>query len=364
MCSLANPYAAPRLGVSGKLARMRNKSANHLVVVVVTPGVPVFELGAACEVFGTDRSDLTPDWYAFELVGTEARTTLAHGLTVPGGRGLGALAEADTIVVPACASIHDQPPAELPEAIAAAHRRGARVASICSGAFVLAAGGLLDGREAATHWMHAEELARRYPGVRVNSSALYLNDDRVWTSAGSAAGLDLCLELVRQDFGTAITNEVARRVVTPPHRAGDQAQYIRHPVTTGPGSDARLQQWARENLPDVTVSSLAARARVSERTLNRTFRRTTQMTPQAWLQRERLTAAQELLETSDIPLATIARRVGLGTTANLRARFTTTFGVPPHTYRRTFGAPRDGKHGVGEGTDAPIPCQAALSQAR
>lgn len=323
------------------LASMRKKSATHRVIVVATPRAPVFELGVACEVFGIDRSDLTPAWYDFELVGTETQTMLAHGLTVPEGRGLPSLAEADTIVVPACASIHDDPPAGLAEAIATAHQRGARIASICSGAFVLAASGILDGRQAATHWMHADELARRYPRVRVNSSALYLHDDRIWTSAGSAAGLDLCLELVRQDFGAAITNEVARRVVTPPHRAGDQAQYIRRTPTNDPANIARLHQWARENLTDVSVATLAARAGVSERTLNRLFCASTQMTPQGWLQRERLTAAQELLETTNLTLEVIARRVGLGTPANLRAHFTTTFGVSPRTYRDTFGITKE-----------------------
>lgn len=198
---------------------MRKQSDKSLVVVVASPGVPMFELSTACEVFGNDRRDLTPDWYDFELVGTDAATTIGFGLTLPIGRGLAALADADTVVVPACADIHDNPPRPLVDALRAAHARGARIVSLCSGAFVLAEAGLLDGRRAATHWMHAEELARRYPAVEVHADSLYVHDD-VWTSAGSAAALDLCLELVRCDLGASVAAEVARRIVIPPHRDG------------------------------------------------------------------------------------------------------------------------------------------------
>jgi AraC family transcriptional activator FtrA len=320
---------------------MRNKSDDerHRVVCVASPGVPVFELAIATEVFGIDRRDLTSDWYDFAITGAEpGAVTIAHGITVPAGPGLDALAEADTIVVPACADLHAHAPTALLDALRAAHARGARIASICSGSFVLAEAGLLNGRRATTHWMHASELVKRYPAVDVDPAVLYVHDG-VWTSAGSAAGLDMCLELVRQDHGSAVANEVARRVVTPPHRDGGQAQYIRHAIAaTAPGRD--VQEWTRGHLADVTVADMARYNGVSTRTLNRQFRESTDLSPQAWLQRLRLDSAAELLETSDMAVAAIARRVGLGTDTNLRARFTAAYGLPPARYRRTFRSPK------------------------
>jgi AraC family transcriptional regulator, transcriptional activator FtrA len=289
-------------------------------------------------VFGTDRRDLTPDWYEFAIVGVEGPDTrIEHGMTVPSGAGLDGLADADTVVVPACAQIHGRAPAALLAALRAAHARGARIAAICSGSFVLAEAGLLDGRRATTHWMYTDELARRHPTVEVDPAVLYVHDD-VWTSAGSAAGLDMCLELVRRDLGAAIANEVARRTVTPPHRDGGQAQYVRAvPDPTGtPRPD--VLEWARRNLAEATVSAMAGHAGVSARTLNRQFRGLTGQSPQTWLQRLRLDTAAELLESTDLTVQAIAHRVGLGTAANLRMRFSDTYGVPPTRYRRTFGA--------------------------
>jgi transcriptional regulator GlxA family with amidase domain len=255
---------------------------------------------------------------------------------VPAGAGLAELGRADTVVVPACASVHGHAPSSLLDALRAAHHRGARIAAICSGTFVLAEAGLLNGRRATTHWMHCGELAARYPRVRVDPSVLYVHDG-VWTSAGSAAGLDMCLELVRQDHGSAVATEVARRIVSPPHRDGGQAQFI-SPV---PARDARavdqdMHLWAREHLADATVTLMARRAKVSTRTLGRQFRERAGTTPQAWLRRLRVGAAAELLETTDLTVEHIAHRVGLGTAANLRAAFAATFGVPPQHYRRTF----------------------------
>lgn len=319
--------------MSGTLDNMRNTSDRHRVVLVASPGVPLFELGIAAEVFGRDRRELTADWYEFELVTTGEGAAIGHGLQVPPGRGMTALAEADTIVVPACANVHDDVPLDLVEALRGAADRGARLASICSGAFVLAEAGLLDGRRATTHWMHAEELARRYPLVQVDPRVLYVHDG-VWTSAGSAAGLDMCLELVRQDHGATVANELARRVVTPPHRHGGQAQYVR--VTPPEGQQPDTQAWARENLGRATVTDLAGVAGVSVRTLHRQFRARTGQSPQEWLLDERARAAAELLESTDLTIEAIARRVGLGTATNLRARFTSRYGVPPAQYRRTF----------------------------
>lgn len=325
--------------MSGILATMCNESVSrsadrHRVAVVASPGVPLFELAIPIEVFGTDRRDLTPDWYDFELVATDPGTKVGHGFGVPAGRGLAALAQADTVIVPACAEVHDSTPAELVDALRVAADRGARVASICSGAFVLAEAGLLDGRRATTHWMHADELARRHPRVHVDPAVLYVHDE-VWTSAGSAAGLDMCLELVRRDHGAAVANEIARRVVTPPHRNGGQAQYVR-PQVPPRAPEQDLLAWARTHLDTATVAGMARRAGVSTRTLHRQLLARTGRSPQEWLQAERLRVAAELLETSDLTTDVIARRVGLGTATNLRARFTATYGVPPAEYRRTF----------------------------
>ena len=325
------------------LASMRNESDSgprHRVVLVASSAVPLFELAIPAEVFGVDRREIAPDWYDFTLVAADGPSTaVAHGFTVPEGHGLAALRDADTVIVPACASVHTGASPALLDALRQAHARGARIAAICSGAFVLAEAGLLDGRRATTHWMHARELAERYPAVAVDPAVLYVHDD-VWTSAGSAAGLDMCLHLVRCDFGAAVANEVARRMVVPPHRDGGQAQYIRlvRPARSRPDTDLQaVQSWARRRLADVSVAGMAVRAGLSTRTLNRRFTESTGQPPQVWLQRVRLDAAAELLETTDASIDSIARWVGLGTASNLRERFTTAFGVPPSAYRRTFG---------------------------
>lgn len=333
------------MGVSGRLDAMRKKSdatsrdgRRHKVVLVASPGIPLFELSIPAEVFGVDRRDVTPDWYDFELVSTdEAGTTVAHGLTVPSAGGLSRLRTADTVIVPACADVQGSAPAALVEELRRAHDRGARIAATCTGSFVLAEAGLLDGRRAATHWMHADVLAARHPTVRVDAEVLYVHDD-VWTSAGSAAGLDMCLELVRQDHGSAVANELARRIVVPPHRDGGQAQFIR-PSTRRPAVRPDVQAWARAHLADATVVAMAHHAGVSPRTLNRQFRSRTGQSPQAWLQGLRLDTAAELLETTDLGVEAIARQVGLGTATNLRTQFAGVYGVPPTAYRSAFGAP-------------------------
>jgi AraC family transcriptional activator FtrA len=316
---------------------MRKKSARPRVVVVAIQDTPIFELAIPCEVFGVDRRDLTERWYDFELVAAEPGITTSQGLSVPPGRGLDAVAGADTVIVPACASIHTTAPAALLAAIREANDHGARIVSICSGAFVIAQAGLLDGRRATTHWMHADELAAKHPQTEVDPTVLYVHDG-VWTSAGSAAALDMCLELVRVDHGTAVANEVARRIVTPPHRSGGQAQYLR-PRPTPTGSDlADTLDWARCNLDTVTVTMIAARAGTSTRTLHRAMTRLTGGSPQEWLLRERIHAAQELLETTSLTIEAIATRTGIGSAANLRSHFTRTLGTPPGQYRTTFSS--------------------------
>ncbi|MGI5170575.1 GlxA family transcriptional regulator [Spirillospora sp. CA-253888] len=316
--------------------------ASRTVAVAVTEGVPIFELAIPCEVFGYRRPDLTDSWYDFRLcapAGERPRT--AAGFSAETGADLDALAEADTVVVPACRNVHDEQPPELVAAVRAAHDNGARIVSLCSGAFVLAAAGILDGRPATTHWMHADLLARRHPEVLVDASVLYVDDGDVLTSAGTAAGLDLCLHIVRTDYGAAVANALAKRLVMPAHRPGGQAQYIDAGNAVGDMDQlAPLLDWARRHLDrPLTIPILARQANVTPRTLIRRFHAVTGMTPMNWLRNIRIDHARELLETTSLPIDRIAERSGLGSPANFRRHFTRAVGVPPSTYRTTFSAP-------------------------
>lgn len=306
------------------------------VAVAVTDGTPLFELAAACEVFGVDRG-LTGAWYDFTVCGqddAEVGGWLRAGIR----HGLAALAGADTVIVPSCRDAAEPPPAALVDAVRAAHEAGARVASLCTGAFVLAEAGLLDGRRATTHWAHTALLHERYPAVRVDPDVLYVDEGSVLTSAGKAAGLDLCLHLVRTDHGTAVANALARSLVVPPHRPGGQAQFI--PAAVGHGRDhvlAGLLPWALERIEHpLTVSDLAREAGMSARNLGRHFRAVTGTSPLRWLLAQRVRRAQELLEVSDLSVEQIAARTGMGTATTLRRHFSQQLGVPPETYRRTF----------------------------
>jgi transcriptional regulator GlxA family with amidase domain len=254
--------------------------------------------------------------------------------------GLDRLAHADTVIVPALADVDEDPPADLVEAVRAAHESGARVVSLCTGAFVLAAAGLLDGLRATTHWAHTEELAARYPRVTVDPDVLYVDNGSVLTAAGKAAAMDLCLHLVRRDHGSAIANVVARRLVVPPHRAGGQAQFVTTPVPAQDGHPlAELLPWAMRRLDQpLTVEDLARQANMSSRHLARHFRSVTGTTPLQWLLTQRIRRAQELLETTDDSVDTIASAAGMGTATTLRRHFHRTIGVPPDTYRHTFRA--------------------------
>jgi AraC family transcriptional regulator, transcriptional activator FtrA len=314
----------------------------HRIAIPVTAGMPLFELAVPCEVFGRGRQDFpVPWWYEVQLCAEQgAPVRTGDRLLLDGAAGLDALSRADTVIVPACCDTQDDPPAELLQALRAACDRGARIASICTGAFTLAAAGLLDGRPAATHWMHAAELARRWPKVRVEPNVLYTDDGQILTSAGSAAGLDLCLHIVRRDHGTRIANALARRLVVPPHREGGQAQYIEQPlpVEGSPGLGPALD-WARAHLElPLTVDDLAGRALMSPRTFARRFRETTGTTPLQWLCAERVRRAQELLENTDDTIDRIADSCGLGSAQRLRTHFTRINQVTPHEFRRTFRA--------------------------
>jgi transcriptional regulator GlxA family with amidase domain len=308
------------------------------VALAVADGTPLFELAAACEVFGVDRG-LTRPWYEFTICGQQDAQVggwLRAGIT----HGLEALADADTVIVPSCRDVAEPPPQPLIDAVRAAHQAGARVASLCTGAFVLAEAGLLDGRRATTHWAHTTLLHDRYPAVRVDPDVLYHDEGDVLTSAGKAAGLDLCLHLVRTDHGTTVANALARSLVVPPHRPGGQAQFI--PAAVAHGRDnslSDLMTWALERLDHpLTVRDLARDAGMSSRNLARHFNAAAGTTPLRWLLTQRVRRAQELLETSDLTIEQIASRVGMGTATTLRRHFSHQLGVPPETYRRTFRA--------------------------
>ncbi|MGV9382197.1 GlxA family transcriptional regulator [Nonomuraea sp. NPDC003707] len=315
------------------------------VAVPVLDRCPLFELAVPCEVFGRDRRDLTPDWYDLTLCNsTPGEQESLPGLWLRAPGDLSVLRDADLVVVPACVDASYRPPEKLLGALVEAHERGARIAALCTGAFVLAAAGLLDGREAATHWMHAEDLRRLHPRVTVNERALYVDDGDILTSAGTAASIDLCLHIVRRDFGAAVAAEVGRRMVIAPHREGDQAQYVAPaPAVTGDRGLAPVLQWALERLETpLTVPRLAEYASMSTRTFVRRFRQEVGLPPMRWLNQQRLIRARELLETTHLPVDVVAERCGLGTGTGLRQHFTRYLGTTPSAYRRTYqGALRE-----------------------
>jgi transcriptional regulator GlxA family with amidase domain len=312
------------------------------VAAIVSHGVSPFELSVACEVFGLDRSELVDPWYQLRVcaaVEPPVRMKTSHGLTLDTPYRLDDVAEAGTIVVPMWAP-NDGPSEELLDALRAAHARGARILSFCSGAFLLARAGLLEGRRATTHWMYAGQLAERFPGVEVEPDVLYVVDGNVMTSAGTAAAIDLCLHVVRSDHGADVANAVARRMVVPPHRDGGQAQFIQAPVPTLAEVDDPFRitlDWALEHLDEpLTVEVLARRAAMSPRTFARRFVAVTGTTPLQWLLRQRVLHAQRLLETTDQPVEWVASRCGFGTAAGMRIHFQRFVGTSPMAYRRTF----------------------------
>ena len=306
------------------------------VALAVTDGMLHFEMGMAYEVFGARPPSVTAAWYDVAVCGAGTARVGRFRLEPDGG--LDQLARADTVIVPALADVDSDPPADLVEALRAAHEAGARVASLCTGAFALAAAGLLDGRRATTHWAHTGVLAARYPQVEVDPDVLYIDNGSVLTSAGKAAAMDLCLHLVRRDYGSAIANVVARRLVVPPHRAGGQAQYVTTPAPAGDNHPlAELLPWVAQRLDqDLTVEDLARQASMSSRNLGRHFRSVTGTTPLQWLLTQRIRRAQELLETTSESIEAVAAAVGMGTATTLRRHFNRTVGVPPDAYRRTF----------------------------
>lgn len=305
--------------------------AMHRVAVLALPDVVLFDLAVPFQVLGhhyrVETCTTTPGPVA---------TTNAPALLVE--RGLDELARADTVIVPGFRPAPWPPAAAALEALRAAHARGAHVASICTGAFALAEAGLLDGRRATTHWRHAARLAEMYPAVDVDPNVLYVDAGDLLTSAGVAAGIDLCLHLLRRDHGAAAANAAARQTVVAPHRSGGQAQFIERavPVADGGGLEA-TRAWALERLDQpLTVAQLARHAHCSERTFARRFRAETGTTPLRWLLTQRVERAQQLLETSDLPVELVARLCGFGSAAGLRQHFRRATTATPTAYRRTF----------------------------
>ncbi|GLZ78744.1 AraC family transcriptional regulator [Actinorhabdospora filicis] len=308
----------------------------HTVAILAAGELLHFELGVAHEIFGNPPQE-SEGWYDVVLCGPGP--VRVGPFTVEPAAGLAHASTADTVVVPALADPGTVPD-DLVAAVRAAHEAGARVASLCTGAFVLGAAGLLDGRRATTHWAHAADLAARYPAAHVDADVLYTDNGSVLTAAGKAAAVDLCLHMVHRDHGAGIANSVARRLVAQPHRPGGQAQFVSTPLPAR--DDHRLAQvlaWAQEHLDKpITVTDLARRAHTSPRNLGRQFHALLGVTPLQWLLTQRVRRAQELLEVSDESMDAVALATGLGTAATLRRQFKRVVGVPPDGYRRTFRA--------------------------
>jgi AraC family transcriptional activator FtrA len=310
------------------------------VSVLAYAGMSVFETGIVTEVFGLPRPEFDRPWYDLTICAERpGPVPLIGGAHLDTPHGLDVFARASTVIVPGVSDVTAAPSPELVDALHRAHQSGARIMSICSGAFALAAAGLLDGRRATTHWRYADLLRRRHPTVDVDPNVLYVDHGDVLTSAGSAAGLDLCLHIVRQDHGATIANAVARRLVTQPHRDGGQAQFIETPVTNAPDDDrvARSMDWALAHLTrPITVDTLAQRARMSPRTYLRHFARSTGTSPIRWLINQRVQASLALLETTDAPIEHIATAVGFDTSVTYRHHFSHTMRTSPAAYRRAF----------------------------
>lgn len=309
------------------------------VAVLAVEGLPPFEFGVACEVFGIDRRDTGGPAFDFRVVTVHpgrVRTSLGFDLVVDDG--LERAEGVDLVVVPAHGT-GDVDPAYL-GFLRRAHAAGTTILSICSGAFVVAATGLLDGRRAATHWMHADELRAQYPAVTVDPDVLYVDEGSIVTSAGTSAGIDACLHLVRRELGAGPANAIARRMVTPAQRDGGQAQFIAAPITERcSDSLAGVMDWMLVHLDrELTVDELARRALMSPRTFARRFRADVGTTPGAWLNRQRLLRAQQLLEATDDTLESIAQATGFGSAAVLRHHFARVLQTTPTAYRRTFAS--------------------------
>lgn len=300
-------------------------------------GVNAFELGIALEIFCLPDTGI--DWYRVAVCAAQPGKPMAtgNGVSIVADVGFRFLSQADTVIVPGWQDINVQPPEPVLNQLRRAHARGARIVSICSGVFVVAAAGILDGRRVAAHWAHAETLMRRYPSLDVDSRVLYVDDGDILTSAGRAAGLDLCIHIVRNDYGAKIANEVARRLVVPAHREGGQAQYIPSPVLAEGDPLAELLGWLRKHLDrDLTIEVLAAKMRMSRRTFIRRFSEATGMPPGEWVLHERVARARSLLEATSMSVEDVATAAGFGSADALRHHFRERFDTSPARYRIGF----------------------------
>jgi transcriptional regulator GlxA family with amidase domain len=320
---------------------MRKNRAMHRVVVLALNDVVAFDLGVPAQVFGSTREASGARLYSVTTCTADGRPvrTTAGFQAVP-DHGLDAVETADTVIVPGIhrrrSDVYDD--VVVAKALCAARDRGTRVMSICTGAFVLAAAGLLDDRRATTHWYHAEALRRQYPRVKVDPDVLFVDEGDVLTSAGVSAGIDLCLHVVRKDHGSGIANRAARRCVMPAWREGGQAQYIERPLPRASEATTTLtREWVLRRLGDpLTLRALAAHANMSVRTFTRRFREETGASPAQWMLRQRIDHARVLLETTGLSVDQVAKRAGLGSATSLRQHLHRMIGVAPTTYRRTF----------------------------
>ena len=310
----------------------------HRVVALCLPGLVAFDLTAPAQAFALAAKPGGEPLYEFSSCSLDgAPVASTSGFAVAPPAGIEALGGADTVVVPGYAALLDPPPPEALAALRAAAERGARLMSVCTGAFALAHAGVLDGRRATTHWGWAGELAKRFPTVRVEPDALFVDEGEVLTSAGLSAGIDLSLHVIRRDFGAAVGERVARHMVAPPHRDGGQAQFFKPAAETRGDSLEQTRRWVAERLADpLDVASMSSHAGVSPRTFARRFRQETGTTPLQWLLSQRVLEARRLLEETDLPVETIAWRTGFGTAASLRDHFRRATATTPTAYRRSF----------------------------
>lgn len=311
------------------------------VAAIVGTQIHPFELGVVCEVFGLDRSDEGLPSFDFAVCAADPQPRrVTGGMTIEPGYDLRRTRSADLVVIPAWKPAGEPFEHEVIEALHAAVDRGATILAVCSGAFLLAAAGLLDGRRVTCHWRHAVELQARYPNLEVDANQLYVDDGRVVTSAGTSAGIDACLHLVRRELGAWVANRIARRMVVPPHRDGGQAQYVDTPVPQAQDEGAELAallEWIQSHLQDShTVEGLAARIHMAPRTFARRFAAATGTTPYQWISRQRVLLAQRLLEQEPLDVEHIARRTGFGTAEALRHHFSRQLGTTPTAYRQKF----------------------------
>ncbi|MEQ7006794.1 helix-turn-helix domain-containing protein [Actinopolymorpha sp. B17G11] len=315
---------------------------NTVAVVLIEEFAP-FEFGVVCEVFGIDRTDEGVPPMEFRVCGERPGEPLRSsiGVQVIPEAGLDALSGADVVAVPA-AKVRDEYPSAVLDALRSAADAGSILLSVCSGAFVLGASGLLDGRRCATHWYYADAFAARFPNARLDPDVLFVEDGNIITSAGTAAGIDACLHLVRRELGSGPATTIARRMVVPPQRDGGQRQYIELPIPQcAADSLGPLLTFMRENIAaEHTVATLARRAKMSERTFARRFLAETGTTPNRWLSTQRVLHARHLLEESELTIEEVATQCGFGSAALLRHHFHRTIGVAPNDYRRTFGRAR------------------------